>query len=206
MSMRQAWEIPWGEIELVQEIGRGVVHAACGGTTSTWLRAVKSVVGQFMGGRPGPGGRNGHTELDTEIALQKDDAPDPSIVLFFGAGISPDGASFPAVELVKLVTLTGFLQRETFDRTTKRSFVTAALDTVRGMAHVHAAWAACTATSRAVTRLLISASLQVKVADFGRATIAVFASELSGGAGSGAGEAGRNAHQRCGHAAVPDGS
>ncbi len=116
----------------------------------------------------------GSSELDTEIAmLQK--VRHPNIVLFFGAGTSPDGAPFLVAELVELGTLSSYLRHEKETSwNLKRSF---ALDTAKGMAHVHGMGRMHRDLKSG--NLLVSASLRVKVADFGTATIASMATKAS---------------------------
>ncbi len=163
--MRKAWEIPWSEIEFQEEIGKGafgVVHAA------HWrdLRvAVKSVAGHFADLGLIDSDQSG-SDMDREIAMLQQ-VRHPNIVLLFGAGTSPDGTPFLVTELVELGTLRGYLEGRQVDWGRKISFT---LDTARGMAHVHGLGRMHRDLKSG--NLLVSASLRVKVADFGTATIA----------------------------------
>ena len=130
--------------------------------------AVKSVVGHFVDAGIAMSSHSSG-ELDKEIAMLQQ-VRHANIVLFFGAGTSPDGAPFLVTELVELGTLADYLHTRTVDWKLKMVF---AMDTARGMAHVHSLGRMHRDLKSG--NLLVSSSLHVKVADFGTATIASMA-------------------------------
>ena len=93
----------------------------------------------------------------------------PNIVLFYGAGTTPEGTPFLVLELVEFGTLTSYLKNNSIiPWNTKISF---ALDTASGMAYVHERLRRMHRDLKSLN-LLVGANLQIKVADFGTATIA----------------------------------
>ena len=161
-SLRKVWEISWEELQIIKEIGSGafgVVHSAKWRDLSV---AVKSVAGCHLA----MNGNFAGSELDKEIAMLQQ-VRHSNIVLFFGAGTSPDGTPFLVTELVELGTLTSYLAHNRIDWAKKMHF---ALDTTLGMAHVQSLGRMHRDLKG--SNLLVSSSLRVKVADFGTAAIA----------------------------------
>ena len=92
----------------------------------------------------------------------------PNIVLFYGAGTTPEGTPFLVLELVEFGTLTSYL--ETNSSIPWLSKISFALDTARGMAYVHERLHRIHRDLKSLN-LLVGANLQIKVADFGTAVI-----------------------------------
>ena len=165
-SFLKAWDIAWSELEIIAEIGRGAFGVVSSARWRDMKVAVKSVTGNLM-----DLGESKTSEMEKEIGiLQK--VRHPNIVLCFGAGTSPDGSAFLVVELVELGTLTSYLAQNTVEWALKLSF---ALDTARGMAHVHGLGRMHRDLKSG--NLLVSSSLHIKVADFGSATLADMAGD-----------------------------
>jgi LRR receptor-like serine/threonine-protein kinase FLS2 len=169
-SLRKAWEIPWTEIEMQSEIGRGSYGVVYKARWRDMKVAVKTVAGNVV--ELGVSDLVG-SDLDREIAMLQQ-VRHPNIVLFFGAGTSPDGTPFLVTELLAKGTLGDYLTTNTIEWKEKIIF---ALDTARGMAHVHSLGRMHRDLKSG--NLLVSSSLCVKVADFGTAAIASMAMEAA---------------------------
>ncbi len=158
-SLRKAWEIRLNEIEIEEIIGKGAFGVVYSAKWRDFRVAVKTVM--VFGGSS-----MFNDELDREIAMLQL-VRHPNIVLFFGAGTDPAGTPFLVTELMELGTLTQYLAKHSVSWRQKIIF---AQDTARGMAHVHSLGRMHRDLKGG--NLLVSASLRVKVADFGTAALA----------------------------------
>ena len=158
-SLRKAWEVLWPEIHIKEEIGKGGFGIVYSAHWRDMMVAVKTVNGHFSVS-------DVNAEFDKEIAtLQL--VRHPNIVLFFGAGTTEDGTPFLVTELVELGDLRNYLATHAIGWDRKLQF---ALDTAEGMAHLHSLGKIHRDLKSG--NLLVSASLRVKVADFGTAAFA----------------------------------
>ena len=124
--------------------------------------------------------------LDREISLLQT-VRHPNIVLFLGAGVFEDGTAFLVTELMERDTLTSVLHDEDVclgwrDRSRF------ALETALGMAHVHSLGRMHRDLKSG--NILVSRTMQLKIADFGTASLARI---TTGGAGAAAGGGGSGA-------------
>ena len=95
----------------------------------------------------------------------------PNIVLFYGAGTtpSPEGTPFLVLELVEFGTLTEYLKNNSIIPWNIK-IISFALGTASGMAYVHDHLNSMHRDLKS-DNLLVGANLQIKVADFGTATL-----------------------------------
>ena len=119
-------------------------------------------------------------ELDHEASILQS-VRHANVVQFYGMGTMNDGTPFMVIELMELGTLTGVLQDEriNLDWETKTRF---ALETAQGMALVHSLGRMHRDLKSG--NILVTASgsigmMRVKVADFGTATLAGIATNMS---------------------------
>ena len=160
-SMHKGWNIPWEEIRLDHELGRGAFGIVSKGLWRDMTVAVKSGEDQDIKMLLG---------LTDDMMLEMNTLQSvrhPNIVLFFGGGRKPDGATFIVLEFVELGTLTGYLElNPAIPWSLKLSFCH---DAAKGMAHLHS----LNRMHRDLKspNLLVSASKCLKVADFGTAAI-----------------------------------
>jgi LRR receptor-like serine/threonine-protein kinase FLS2 len=174
-TLKKAWEIEWCDLGLEEEIGRGAfgsVHAAIWRELRVAVKMVISLGNQ--GTQMGMDVTNPlRGEIDKEISMLQT-VRHSNIVLFFGAGLTPNGLPFLVTELMERGTLTKYLtEHPSIEWTQKNMF---ALDTAKGMAHVHSLGRMHRDLKS--SNLLISSALRVKVADFGTATIAGLAARI----------------------------
>jgi serine/threonine protein kinase len=159
------WEISREDLHLIERIGGGTYGSVFMAAWRDLRVAVKTVQEGRMGGK------HASSELDREISMLQT-VRHPNIVLFFGAGTFGDGTPFLVTELLEMGSLDAVLHDppSPLDWGRKLSF---ALDTCSGMAHLHSLGRMHRDLKS--SNLLVSASLRVKVADFGTAEIASLA-------------------------------
>ncbi len=165
-SLRKAWEIQWGELTLEGELGKGgngVVYGAKWRDMTVAVKTVDGVLCDF----------SLNSELDKEVSMLQM-VRHPNIVLFFGAGTVDGRTPFLVTELVELGDLHKYLTTHTVGWDRKLQF---ALDTAEGMAHLHSLGKIHRDLKSG--NLLVSASLRVKVADFGTASFMASSSRLA---------------------------
>eukprot|EP00048_Salpingoeca_helianthica_P009386 m.134857 g.134857 ORF g.134857 m.134857 type:complete len:1046 (-) comp14854_c0_seq4:70-3207(-) len=164
MALRRTWEIHPDDVELLNKIGFGNYGDVFRGLWRDILVAVKRLPDAGANSMSA-GGDDGN--LEQEIGLLQT-IRHPNIVLFFGCGTFPDGSSFLVTELLELGSLRHVLDEPPRLLTweIRKRF---ARDTAAGMAHLHSL--ARMHRDLKSPNLLVSASLRVKVADFGTATL-----------------------------------
>jgi serine/threonine protein kinase len=168
-TLKRAWEISWDDITIVKQIGKGAFGVVYSGLWRDYRVAVK-IVGPSEFFTEDLGSLS--SEVDKEVTMLQT-VRHPNIVLFFGAGKRTDGATFLVTELIELGTLSQVLaQGSSIPWSQKILF---ALDTARGMAHVHSIHRMHRDLKS--SNLLVSGSMHVKVADFGTATLASLAKD-----------------------------
>ena len=157
----KTWELDPDDIQLQVKIGSGSYGEVYKGLWRDLVVAIKTVPQSLDDADDLSQG-----ELDREIAFLQT-VRHPNIVLFFGGGTFHDGTTFLVTELLDSGTLGDVLQNTSnIEWALKYQF---ALETAKGMGHVHGLGRLHRDLKSA--NLLISASMHVKVADFGTASL-----------------------------------
>ena len=168
-QLRKTWQIDPSELQLKECIWRGAVGEVFRGRWRDMVVAVKTVRGICMTNE------EMEKELDHEATtLQK--VRHAHVVQFFGAGTLEDGTPFMVVELMELGTLRSMLHNAgtELDWPTRQRFVREAalgMALVHSLGHMHR-----DLKSDNILVSIVAGRMQIKVADFGTATLATLAS------------------------------
>ena len=156
-QLNEVWQIGWEEITVREEIGGGasgrVVLAQCRDS----LVAVKML---RTGDDP-----NDSLKFAEEIKFMQT-MRHPNIVLFLGAGKTPEEQPFLVLEFTRRGSLRKVLDDEIIDLTDRRK-IDFAIDAAKGMAFLHDLNPPRIHRDLKGENLLVSESWVVKVADFG---------------------------------------
>ena len=172
---RRVWQIAENEVLFGECIGHGAVGEVFKGRWRGIDVAIKMVKGTQISSS-----EEMEKELDHEASMLQS-VRHANVVQFYGMGTMSDGTPFMVIELMELGTLTEILHNGGIDLDweTKTRF---ALETAQGMALVHSLGRMHRDLKSG--NILVTASgpggmMRVKVADFGTATLAGIATNLS---------------------------
>lgn len=159
-TIRDSWRIEWYELKVDREIGRGAAGVV---SRAHWLGntvAIKELISES--------GFEDVTEFSNEAEIMQS-LRHPNILSFYGAGVTPHGAPFVALEYAEHGSMYILLR----DHLTSLSWVQRrkfAADIAAGMSYLHARNPPMIHRDLKGDNCLVGTGYVVKVADFGTLT------------------------------------